>query len=96
MIIKYLRAAKSDLIDGYTFYESQKHGLGTYFLDTIFSDIDSLILHYDIYPTFYSYQRVLSKKFPYAIYYKTEIDTIFIYAVIDCRRNPLKTTQRLK
>ncbi len=42
MRIKILNSAKNDLIDGYWFYEKQMEGIGTYFLDSIFSDIDSL------------------------------------------------------
>ncbi|KXS31549.1 MAG: hypothetical protein AWT59_2337 [Candidatus Gallionella acididurans] len=42
MRIKILSAAEDDLEDGHRFYESQADGLGTYFLDTLYSDIDSL------------------------------------------------------
>lgn len=36
---------ESDLVEGYRFYESQESGLGDYFLDSLFSDIDSLQLY---------------------------------------------------
>jgi hypothetical protein len=42
MRIKVLSTAEDDLEEGYHFYESQSDGLGTYFLDTLYSDIDSL------------------------------------------------------
>ena len=42
MRIKILSVAENDLEEGYRFYESQADGLGTYFLDTLYSDIDSL------------------------------------------------------
>ena len=42
MRIKILSIAEHDLEEGYRFYESQADGLGTYFLDTLYSDIDSL------------------------------------------------------
>ncbi len=42
MRIKILGTAEDDLEDGHRFYESQADGLGTYFLDTLYSDIDSL------------------------------------------------------
>jgi hypothetical protein len=38
MKIKTLTLANKDLIDGYWFYEKQMEGLGTYFLDTLFSE----------------------------------------------------------
>ena len=45
MKIQILDEAQADLHEGAEFYEQQTAGLGTYFLDTIFSDIDSLILY---------------------------------------------------
>ena len=43
MKIKILDEAHEDLIQGFRFYESQEPGLGAYFLDCLFSDIDSLL-----------------------------------------------------
>ena len=42
MRIRILSAAESDLEEGHRFYEAQADGLGAYFLDTLYSDIDSL------------------------------------------------------
>ena len=42
MKIRILDEAISDLRLGAQFYEDQSAGLGTYFLDTLFSDIESL------------------------------------------------------
>ncbi len=50
MKIKILEEAGQDLIDGFTFYEAQESGLGDYFLDSLFSDIDSLQLFAGIHP----------------------------------------------
>jgi len=42
MKIRILERAEQDLMAGYYFYESQGQGLGDYFLDTLYSDIDAL------------------------------------------------------
>ena len=42
MKVRILIPAERDLEDGYRFYESQSMGLGSYFLDSLYSDIDSL------------------------------------------------------
>ena len=42
MKIEILDSAEEDLIDGFKFYENQSRGLVDYFLDSIFSDIESL------------------------------------------------------
>ena len=70
MKIRILTSANKDLIDGYWFYEKQSEGLGTYFLDTLFSDIDSLRIYAGIHPKYLEkYHRVLSKRFPFTVYY---------------------------
>jgi len=96
MKIKILASASQDLIDGYWFYEKQSKGIGEYFLDTLFSDIDSLITNAGIHPIhFEKYHRLLSERFPFAVYYGIEGETVFIYAVLDCRRNPAWIREKL-
>ncbi|MFO7607300.1 MAG: hypothetical protein R6W72_13485 [Desulfurivibrionaceae bacterium] len=51
MKIRILAEAQQDLIDGFRFYEDQQVGLGDYFLDTLFSDIDSLQLFAATHPS---------------------------------------------
>ncbi len=48
MKIQILDQAEDDLVDGYNFYETQEQGVGTYFLDSLYSDIESLILYVGI------------------------------------------------
>jgi hypothetical protein len=89
MKIRILQSAKADLKEGYHFYESQSPGIGTYFLESIYSDIDSLKLFAGIHQRFFGkYFRLLSKRFPFAIYYFIENKEIKIYAILDCRRDP--------
>jgi hypothetical protein len=45
MKIELLDSAEKDLLDGFKFYERQSRGLGDYFLDSLFSDIESLYLY---------------------------------------------------
>ena len=69
MKIKILSSASQDLMDGFRFYEKQSEGIGIYFLDSIFSDIDSLIINAGVHPEYFdNYYRLLSKRFPFAIY----------------------------
>ena len=96
MKIKILSSASQDLIDGYWFYEKQAEGLGTYFLDSLFSDIDSLIINAGIHPLhFGKYHRMLSKRFPFAVYYRVENKTALVYGVLDCRRSPAWIKKKL-
>ena len=97
MKIKILSSASQDLIDGYWFYEKQAEGLGTYFLDSLFSDIDSLTINAGIHPLhFRKYHRMLSKRFPFAVYYRVENETAHVYGVLDCRRSPAWIKKKLE
>ena len=88
MKIVILPAARDDLADGFRFYEHQQEGLGGYFLESLFSDIDSLHLYAGIHRKVFDNHRLLSKRFPYVIYYSGEAGTVFVKAVLDCRRDP--------
>ena len=82
---------------GYWFYEKQDEGIGTYFLDTLYSDIDSLIGSAGIHSIYFKkYHRLLSKRFPFAVYYRVEHQTILDYAVLDCRKKPAWIRGKLK
>lgn len=69
MKITILPSALEDLRRGWRFYEDQQVGLGDYFQDTLFSDIDTLKLFAGIHRLVFDYHRLLSKRFPYAVYY---------------------------
>jgi hypothetical protein len=94
--ITILNSAKRDLIEGFYFYESQGKGVGEYFLESIFSDVESLRLYAGIHSIqFGRFHRLLAKRFPFAIYYKTSEDEITVYAILDCRRDPAWIRERM-
>ena len=95
MNIQILTPAKVDISNGADFYENQSQGLGKYFLNTIFSDIESLRIYCGVHIKIETYYRLLSKRFPYAIYYKYDKETVFVYAVLDTRSNPIYISGRL-
>lgn len=97
MKLYILESASRDLTDGYWFYEKQSPGLGSYFIDSLLSEIDSLQIYAGIHPVIFGkYNRMLASRFPFAIYYHVEEDRVYISAVLDCRRNPAWTRERMK
>jgi plasmid stabilization system protein ParE len=96
MRIEILDEAEKDLVDGFAFYEQQSKKLGDYFLDSIFSDVESLHLYAGIHALLFGYHRLLFKRFPFAIYYRIENDIIRVYAILDCRRSPAWIRDRLR
>jgi hypothetical protein len=66
MRLKILSSAMDDLYQARLFYERQREALGEYFFDSLFSDIDSLMLYAGMHSKFYGYHRLLSKRVPSA------------------------------
>lgn len=95
MNVEILDRAKGDLLDGARFYERQSAGVGEYFLNSLFADIDSLQFYGGIHSVHYGYHRLLSKRFPFAVYYRVEDGVVKVYAVLDCRQNPASIRDRL-
>ncbi len=93
--IEILDEAQEDLLRGAIFYESQRYGLGEYFLDAISTDIDSLYLYAGVHPKRFDFYMLHAKRFPYTVYYRIENEKVRIYAVLDDRQNPKKTEERL-
>jgi len=95
--IEILEEARRDLVEGFHFYENQQEGLGSYFLANLYADIESLKIYAGIHNKPHApYHRLLSKKFPFAIFYTVENDAVFVHAVLDCRRNPAWIRKRLE
>ncbi|MFN2268628.1 MAG: hypothetical protein ABR533_10160, partial [Desulfonatronovibrio sp.] len=90
-----LDEATADLADGFRFYERQAVGLGDYFLDSLWSDIQSLRLCGGIHAIHKGYHRLISKRFPYAVYYRIEDGVARVRAVLDCRQDPKCISERL-
>ena len=95
MTIVILPSAKEDLAEGFSFFEEQQAGLGAYFLDSLFSDIDSLRIYAGVHRCVFGYHRLLSKRFTFAVYYSMDAGTAYVGAVLDCRRDPAWLRKRL-
>lgn len=81
--------AFGDLDVGFWFYELQEAGLGDYIAATLRSEIEGLRITAGIHRREYrDYHRLLSRVFPYAIYYTLAEHEVIVWAVIDCRRDP--------
>ena len=96
MRIRILGLAEQDLIDGFGFYEKQDQHLGDYFLDAVYSEIDSLMLYGGIHRVVFGYHRQLCLRFPYGIYYTMDADVVSVWRVLDLRRDPSWITEQLK
>ena len=87
--------ALNDLEIGRIFYEKQASQLGDYFFDALVTDIESLRFYAGIHMQEYGFYKILSKRFPYAIYYDIANDIARVIAVLDQRKNPMYNYSQL-
>ena len=89
MKVRILTSAYNDLAAGREFYSRQGEGLGDYFFDSVFADIDSLSLYGGIHRQIFGFHRRLATRFPYVIYYQIgRSGEGIVFRVLDCRRDP--------
>ena len=98
MKVRVLRLALEDLASAREFYDRQTAGVGDYFFDSLFAEIDSLTLHGGIHGVRFGFYRLLARRFPYGIYYRLVAGEAVVFRVLDCRRDPnwIRATLREK
>ena len=96
MKVRVLRPALEDLASGREFYNQQQEGVGDYFFDSLFSEIDSLVLYAGIHRVQLGCHRLLARRFPYAVYYRVLEGEAVVFRVLDCRRAPRRLRKSLK
>ena len=85
-----------DLCDGKSFYDRLSPGLGDYFWDSLIADIESLYLYAGIHNKKLGYHRMISRRFPYSIYYEINRDIARVIAVLPMRRDPAWIEKKIK
>jgi len=96
MKVRLLRPALEDLAVAREFYDHQAAGIGGYFFDSMFAEIDSLALHAGIHRVLFGFHRLLALRCPYAVYYRVIADEVVVFRVLDCRRDPQWIRSALK
>ncbi len=84
-----LTDAENDLDAGKEFYDLNQPGVGEYFWDSLIADIESLFIYAGIHRKDFGFYRMLSKRFPYAVYYYVKNEIAYVVAILPIRRNPL-------
>ncbi|MCQ2394543.1 MAG: type II toxin-antitoxin system RelE/ParE family toxin [Kiritimatiellae bacterium] len=95
MRVEVLDPAHEDMLEATWFYGCQDQGLGAYFSDTLYGEIESLGIYAGIHPRRHGFYMMVSRVFPYSIYYDIVDDVALVYAVLDNRRNPDWINERL-
>jgi len=81
------KLSQKDIYLSEAFYEEQSQNLGTYFYNSIISDLDTLKFYAGIHAKYFGFYRMLTKRFPYAIYYEIKDEIVIVHAVLHTRKD---------
>ncbi len=80
--------AETDLREARNWYENQRAGLGAEFVAEIEATLHVLIRDPQRHTVYYrGFRRVLSRRFPYKLFYRLEDDEIIVFRIIHVRRD---------
>lgn len=95
--VRVTSAASQDLVQAHDWYEQQSPGLGKEFVRTVdavfaFIERDPMLFG----PTYRDLRRVLTKRFPYAVYYQcADAQTARVVAVLHTAMDKARLNPRL-
>lgn len=83
------REARDELHEAYRWYEERRAGLGEEFLAAVRDVLNRVQAHPEIYAQVYQdVRRGVTRRFPYAIYYRVRPERVEVLAVFHGRRDP--------
>lgn len=89
MTVTLQREARIDLEDAAKWYEGKVPGLGHEFLQEVESSFERITEFTDSYPIIYrSIRRCALRRFPFCIFFTSDVDTINVFAVMHASRDP--------
>ncbi len=81
--------AEADLKRSQEWYNERRDGLGEEFVFAFDATANAIVRNPLLFRVIKkNIRRALTKRFPYAVFFIVESDTIIVLAVLHCRRNP--------
>jgi len=95
--LRFLPEVEKDVLVGDEWYETKSPGLGEDFLRTFYACAGEIARNPLLYPKVCrEFRRRLIKKFPYAIYFKTEEKQVIVLGIFHCARDPRSVRRILR
>ena len=95
MTTRFRSKAARDLLEAKIWYENQREGLGTEFVDAVMGVIARVDATQAQFPRVRGEtRRALVRRFPYAIYFIVEGDDRVVLAVLHQAANPARLSRR--
>ena len=87
--IEFHEEADLELTHTFNWYEKKKEGLGTEFYQAVKASLALIINSPETWPKYFEkYSKLNLSRFPYAITYKFDEETIIVMGVISLSREP--------
>jgi len=88
-VVHFRPDAETDITEASAWYETQRFGLGSDFLDEILATCNGIAKNPQMYPLVHrATRRAVIDKFPFGIYYRIENGLVTIIAVMHGSRDP--------
>jgi plasmid stabilization system protein ParE len=88
-VLVFRPEVREELNEAYSWYESQKPGLGEEFLDCVDETVNRISQMPESYAVAYrDIRRAIVKRFPYAVYYRIVSSLVIVTAIFHGRRDP--------
>ena len=89
MTVRLRPEAEADVSDAARWYEAQRSGLGSEFLDEVLRTLASISEHPDLYPRISGdVRRAVIRRFPFGVFYVMDESEVVVLAVMHGRRAP--------
>ena len=87
--------AEADLVNARDWYEQQRLGLGAEFLLCVEEVLERIDRTPEIYAVIYhDVRRAFTRRFPYVVYYRIEVNEVVVLGIFHTRRNPREWQSR--
>jgi plasmid stabilization system protein ParE len=87
--------AEADVAEAFEWYEARREGLGHEFIRTVEAALAAILRHPESFPVVYKeVRRVMTRRFPYGIFYLLEESAIIVLAVFHAKRDPNEWRRR--
>ncbi len=93
----FAKEAEQDIFEAYDWHEKRRQGLGEEFLSCVEACFQRICRAPEMHAKVHEdYRRALVRRFPYAIFYVPNGNTVTIYSVFHTSRDPDKWRERLR
>lgn len=88
-VLVFRPEVREELNEAYSWYESQKPGLGDEFLDCVDETVNRIAQIPESYVIVYGdIRRAIVRRFPYAVYYRIVSSRVIVTAIFHGRKDP--------